>query len=374
MWRPRLVVLQPTPYCNIDCRYCYLRGRDDRRVMASSVVEAVAGKLLARMARDAAPTLVWHAGEPTVVPLAWYENAYRVLRAAAPPATVFSLQSNGIAISDDWVAFLRRTGTRVGLSIDGPQQFHDARRRTRADGPTWAAAMRGLGRLQAAGIVPNVISVLHPDCLDAADAFFAFYRDHGITQVAFSVDETAGAHASSSFAGADHRDRMSGFLHRLMGLALAGRYPLHIREIERIAGVLAGRQEIDNEQVEPWAVIAVAANGDMTSFSPDFMELAAPSDFRFGNVLRDDIDAVLNGGAVRRVAAEIRAGVEACRATCRYFDICGGGAPINKMAENGSLSSAETSFCRLSIQAAADALLAFLASRKEAPPPFAVGP
>jgi uncharacterized protein len=191
--------------------------------------------------------------------------------------------------------------------------------------------------------------------------------------VAFSIDEAAGAHAASSFADADYRGRMSAFLRRLLELALVRQYPLHIREIERIAAVLAGRQGADNEQVEPWAVIAVAASGDMTSFSPDFMELSAPSDLCFGNVLRDDIDAVLDGGAVRRAAAEIRAGVEACRATCRYFDVCGGGAPINKMAENGSLSSTETLFCRLSIQAAADALLAFLEGRQQSPPLSAVG-
>ena len=48
------------------------------------------------------------------------------------------------------------------------------------------------------------------------------------------------------------------------------------------------------------------------------------------------------------------------RDSCRYFGVCGGGAPVNKMFENRSLVSGETSFGRLSIQAAADALLKFL--------------
>src|SRR4051794_3940263 len=88
-WRPRLIVLQPTPYCNISCDYCYLRNRDDRRLMTPAVVNAIRDKLFSRMAADSSPRVVWHAGEPTVVPLAWYESAYEILRPVAPSATVF---------------------------------------------------------------------------------------------------------------------------------------------------------------------------------------------------------------------------------------------------------------------------------------------
>jgi uncharacterized protein len=57
---------------------------------------------------------------------------------------------------------------------------------------------------------------------------------------------------------------------------------------------------------------------------------------------------------------QIRRGVERCRAHCRYFAVCGGGAPANKMQENGSLESSETMFCRMSIQPAAEAFRRFL--------------
>jgi uncharacterized protein len=60
-------------------------------------------------------------------------------------------------------------------------------------------------------------------------------------------------------------------------------------------------------------------------------------------------------------------GVEKCRTTCKYFGVCGGGAPCNKIFENGSLESAETLFCRLSVQASADALVGFLSERARAP-------
>lgn len=121
-------------------------------------------------------------------------------------------------------------------------------------------------------------------------------------------------------------------------------------------------------------MIVVAANGNVTSFSPEFMELrsAAHDNFCFGNILRDSIDDILENTAFVRARDEIARGLEACR-SCRYFGICGGGAPANKMMENGSLASRETLFCRLSTQAAADALLQFLADTAGKPEVGAVG-
>ena len=47
--------------------------------------------------------------------------------------------------------------------------------------------------------------------------------------------------------------------------------------------ILAGVRLGENEQVEPWASIVIAANGDVSTFSPEFMEASAPlyNDFVF---------------------------------------------------------------------------------------------
>lgn len=356
MWRPVLVVLQPTPFCNIDCDYCYLRQRDDRTVMGAEVITAIREKIFPRIARDAAPTIIWHAGEPTTVPVSWYRSAYTELRKTAPEATNFSLQSNGISLRRDWIDFARETGTQVGLSIDGPREFHDARRKTRNGKGTWTLAMQALRELQQARIHPNVVTVLHPSSLQAADAYFEFYRDNDISHVSFSIDESEGHHATSSFDAEDYSDAITGFLFRVLRRAYLEGFPLHIKEVERIAAILAGG-ELHNEQIDAWDVLVVAANGDVTTFSPEFMEVRSRShrDFRFGNILSDDFEQILNDELVSRTQAEIRRGVDRCRASCRYFAVCGGGAPSNKMQENGSLESAETKFCKLSVQSAAEA-------------------
>jgi uncharacterized protein len=71
-------------------------------------------------------------------------------------------------------------------------------------------------------------------------------------------------------------------------------------------------------------------------------------------VNHDDFAAVPHSAVLARMKAEIEAGVALCRAECGYFDVCGGGEPVNKLAENGSFASSATNFCRMTRMAVAD--------------------
>jgi uncharacterized protein len=372
MFDPRLIILQPTPFCNINCSYCYLGHRDDRRLMPKEVIEAVRERIFRRLSADASPAVVWHAGEPTAAPIRWYEHAYARLADVSPPLASFAMQSNGIVIDQKWIDLLRRTNTNISLSIDGPQRFHDERRRTRNGKPTWHLAMRGLKRLQAAGLDPSVITVLHPAGLECPEDYYEFYRDNQITQISCSVDELEGANRASSFAGKDHKGAVTAFLLSLLESAYRDGFPLTIREVERVSQILAGIKSVANEQVEPWAAIVVAADGKVSTYSPEFMEVSAPAygDFVFGNILDGDLEDFAQSEAFKRTNCDVASGLAACRSNCRYFEVCGGGSPVNKFCEKGEFGITETEFCRLTTQTAADALLRFLAgARRKASQP-----
>jgi uncharacterized protein len=49
--------------------------------------------------------------------------------------------------------------------------------------------------------------------------------------------------------------------------------------------------------------------------------------------------------------------VQACSRSCDYFPVCGGGAPVNKLFENGSFTGTETSYCTLTQMVPTDLLL-----------------
>src|SRR3954465_14774619 len=75
-----LLVVQPTPFCNLDCSYCYLPDRaNTRRMSLDTLEQGFRWGFSSGGVREPFP-LLWPAGEPLVVPVAWYEAAAALLR------------------------------------------------------------------------------------------------------------------------------------------------------------------------------------------------------------------------------------------------------------------------------------------------------
>ncbi len=375
----RMLVIQPTPFCNINCDYCYLHNRNDRGVMHADTVEAIASQIVVNIAPDVDTLVVWHGGEPTALPLDWYRTAYPILsRRKQGKPLAFTLQTNGIALNEDWARFLADTETSVGLSIDGPEDLHNRHRLTRSGRPTWHLTMRAIDSLRAQGVEPGVITVLTADSLDRAEDMLAFYVRHGIQKLSFSVEEKEGANAGSSldFSGVDAA--MEAFLLRFMQALTASGVEIHLREAERILGLLASGQSNAglNEQTEPLACITVDWTGGVYTFSPEFTEHAtgALQHAQIGHLSRQTLPEILAGPELALLSRQVSEGLAACRQHCQFWDICGGGSPVNRVAEHGSLAIAETQFCRLTVQATARALRRLLAYEAAPPSPHEDGP
>ena len=59
-----LLILQPTPFCNINCSYCYLPNRDVRARMSPDVFVKILDRLTESDFIGEKISFVWHAGEP----------------------------------------------------------------------------------------------------------------------------------------------------------------------------------------------------------------------------------------------------------------------------------------------------------------------
>jgi uncharacterized protein len=74
----------------------------------------------------------------------------------------------------------------------------------------------------------------------------------------------------------------------------------------------------------------------------------------------DTLASAINGEKFQRMSNDIARGLSKCRNTCEYYNLCGGGAPVNKYFENGSFDSTETMFCRLNRKVIVDVIVAKL--------------
>jgi uncharacterized protein len=370
-----LLVVQPTPFCNLDCSYCYLPDRANTRRMPLETLEQVFRWVFSSGLVREPCTLLWHAGEPLVVPIAWYEAAAALLRrygAGHPPVTQ-SVQTNATLIDEEWCDYFRRQEIEVGVSVDGPAFLHDRHRRTRQGRGTLDKVLHGIHLLTEQQIPFKVITVLTAEALDYPDELFDFYREHGIRSVGFNPEEVEGPHTASSLQGEDMPRRFRHFLARFFELALLAQPPMEVREFETSAAALLHARRSGpfrrTQENRPFGILNVDYEGRFSTYSPELLGLGSPlyDGFTLGHVASDRLEDVLESARFQRLEADIARGVDLCRASCRYFPFCGGGPPGNKYFENGTFASTETLFCRLHMKACQDVTADWLERHPPAP-------
>jgi uncharacterized protein len=233
---------------------------------------------------------------------------------------------------------------------------------TRAGRGTFDKTITAIRLLRRHGVPFHVISVLSLDGMLAPREMFEFYVAEGIEQVCFNVEESEGGHVSQSFAESGVEAAYYRFLSEFWRLssAMPGKISF-IREIEHALQQVIRPKDAPfaNQLVEPFAITSMDWAGNISTFSPELLGLknAQYGDFLLGNVNRDRLVDMPRRANFVRMLEDIEAGVAMCRESCEYFSVCGGGEPVNKLAENGTFISTETTYCRLTKMRATDLVL-----------------
>jgi uncharacterized protein len=371
-----LIVLQGTPFCNIDCSYCYLGDRLDTHRMSDDVLLATYRRVFSSSLFQGNLRFLWHAGEPLSLPIAFYEQAVqssRVFSERFAKRSSHAIQTNGLLLDDKWIDFIQRDRIRLGLSLDGPADLHDAFRKDRRGRGTHDRVMAAVRLLQNTGTTFRVICLLTVRSLAAADEMFAFFADHRIADVGFNIDEIEGANQHSSFGSRPDRttyELFRAFMRRMLELNERSGGPLRIREFG-FYGPFLRRVNPDrltrDARNRPLGIISVDIHGNFTTYCPELLGVDTRrfGSFTMGNVLHDEIAAIFSNPLFQAVTAEIQAGISRCRSECSYFELCGGGAPANKYFETGRFDVSETMYCRIHKKALTDAVLDYLGVRAE---------
>lgn len=366
--RCQLFVLQPSPFCNLDCDYCYLPDRSNKARMSEATLVKAFDRLFASGLAREQITVVWHAGEPLAVPVAWYERAWELVTPRIPAGLRVdeSFQTNATLIDDRWCDYFLARRSNVGVSVDGPAFLNDRHRKTRSGRGSFERVAKGLATLARRGLDFHVISVLTWDALEYPDELYEFYVSHGIRRVGFNVEEKEGDHAQTTLDQPGIVERYRRFLDRFLTRVAREPGRLEVRELEgarqAILSPFRPGSEVLNDQTEPFLILNVAEDGSFSTFSPELLGLSAEpyGSFTLGNVHRDAFLDVRGTPRFERLRGDIRAGVDACRNECPYFAWCGGGAPANKQFENGTMRSTKTLYCSLTKQVVVDVVLARL--------------
>jgi uncharacterized protein len=330
------------------------------KTLSALLVKIVESRLLGSRV-----SLVWHAGEPTAVPIDWYREAFSLVATHMPAIDVtHHFQTNAVLLNAEWCDFIVDHKISVGVSIDGPEFLHDMHRKTRSGTGTHAKVMLGIELLRAAGIPFHVIAVLTRESLKHPDAIFDFMVGLSAIQVGFNVEEVELDNTNSSLQGVGVKEDVAYFWRRILERAELESGRIHIRELEGVLMALRSDkfgQLYGNQQNRVGRIFNVAVDGSYCYWSPELLGASHP---RFGPVILGNVhDEHVPLGAeplLEQMQREIDKGVEACSKECLHFDFCLGGAPVNKLFERGTFASTETMSCQLGQKICVDEVLAQL--------------
>src|SRR3954465_10211853 len=102
----QLIVIQPTPFCNVRCRYCYLPDRDSHVKMSDGVLQAILESIEHSDLVSERPVIVWHAGEPLTAGKAFFRHALEATRQVSlrcGKVISHRVQTNGMLLDDSWL-------------------------------------------------------------------------------------------------------------------------------------------------------------------------------------------------------------------------------------------------------------------------------
>lgn len=362
-----LLVIQASPFCNLDCSYCYLPHRSSReRIDIKTVIAAVERVFEAGLV-DHKFTIVWHAGEPLAVPLEFYETVFERIAEITPPQVTIrhTFQTNGTLLTERWSELISKFGVRVGVSIDGPAFIHNRHRLTRSGRGTFEKVMEGLAVLRQKSIDFYTISVLTSYSLNFPHAIFDFFETERFTRVGFNLEEAEGVHKQSTLTGNQHFAQVQSFFQRFYERYRSSKPSFSVREFAQLEHLIAAgkfRSMSPGQQLTPLRILSVNSEGGFSTFAPELLTMSDDSGtgFVFGNVHQESLVSTLSDPRFLQIQSAIKVGVERCVAECAYFPVCGGGSPSNKFSETGRFDITETDHCRLRCQALPEAVISTL--------------
>ncbi len=328
--------------CNMDCKYCFYKDRapevgQGRQRMSDEVLEKLIGDYL--NLRFPVAGFAWQGGEPMLMGLDFYEKVVELQKKYASPGQQISnaLQTNAILLDEKWCRFLHDNNFLVGISIDGPKEFHDYYRIDHSGAGTFDKVTRAIETCKKYKVEFNVLILLNDKNAEYPDRLFDFFVENNIKYLQFipcaELDRSTGKIADFSITPAQYGEFLCRIFDRWVD---RGPAKLSIRDFESILSwCAAGKHTICTFDKQCSQYIVIEHTGD-----------AFPCDFfveprrQLGNIFETPIEK-LAGGSKKRTFARAKQNLCDKCLVCRHLAVCRGGCVKNRLGfeEHGGRES-----------------------------------
>jgi len=316
--------------CNLHCHYCFYHERPSdpyrqarRHRMSAEVLDALIRQGMALNRQDA--TFGWQGGEPTLCGLDFFKRVVDLQSTYGRPGQSVSngLQTNALLLTPQWAEFLREYRFLLGVSLDGPAEYHD-HYRTFPDGrPTHQRVLDALHMLQEHQVEFNILTVVNRYNADHGVEIYDYLVDQGFTFLQFipcvEIDPNTGRVTDFSVTPEQFARFLCGVFDRWYNY---GQPIVSVRDFEAtLAAYLGQESTVCCYQKECGGYLVVEYNGDV--YPCDFM---VREELLMGNILETPLQVLFDSEPVRRFATAKAAPRPECQ-RCPWMPLCNQGCP-----------------------------------------------
>lgn len=167
--------------CNLDCLYCFYKravdvfGDKESYVMDDSVLRTMINNYMSL--GFPFPAFGWQGGEPALAGLDFYERVVKYQKQYGSPGQAVSngFQTNGLLIDDHWSQFFKEYNFLIGLSMDGPEKFHDHYRLAYDGKGTFSRVMKAVEVMEKNKTEYNILTVLTDHNIEHVEELYVFF-------------------------------------------------------------------------------------------------------------------------------------------------------------------------------------------------------
>ncbi len=338
---PFSLLIKPVgPDCNLNCKYCFysckqklFAGKIHR--MSDEVLEKLVSDFLSQGFYNS--SFAWQGGEPALMGLDFYKRAVEFQKKYAADGTVISnaFQTNATLLDESWCKFFHEYNFLLGISLDGPKEFHNHYRRDFSQGHTFDKVINAIKLCREYKTQFNIIVLLNDKNVKHPDKLFDFFIENKFQYLQFipcvERDAQTGKIADFAVSGQDFGNFMCRIFERWKQYGVT---KVSIRLFDSIMNYYMQNNHTDctfKRSCDDYIVIE--HNGD--AYCCDFF---VDEDTRLGNIMQTAIKDLFNSPVKKNFAKRKKELCNKCF-VCHYSDICRGGCLKDRIVLDRNFSN-----------------------------------
>jgi uncharacterized protein len=285
----------------------------------------------------------WQGGEPTLMGLDFFRRAIELQKKYGSSGQQISntLQTNGVLLDDKWCQFFHENKFLLGISIDGPKEFHDHYRLDHSGTGTFDKVMRGIQTCKKHEVEFSALILLNNKSVQHPDGIFDFLIENDLTYLQYipcvERDPAIGKITDFSITPTQYGEFLCRIFDRWYDY---GPEKLNIREFDSLVTYYClGKHTICTYSRQCAGFVVVEHTGDC--FACEFF---VEPKWYLGNILETPLEK-LAGNSKKRTFALAKQNLSNKCLLCKYLDICRGGCMKDRTRLNAGGQSCESYFC-----------------------------